>query len=134
MWDLYLQYDEALKMSTPFFPLHEIEQATAAASAPLTTQQILQQLNQLQAAGVALNPGNTGQIVNLAAALASALNSQGTNRVRLEKLPGAYIESVGLADVFLTDLTIERTTINTPAGPQEGLKQEILWQRWEPEP
>ena len=23
--------------------------------------------------------------------------------------------------------------VNTPAGPQEGMKQEVIWQRWERE-
>jgi hypothetical protein len=53
--------------------------------------------------------------------------------VRVEKLPGAYVESSGLTHIFLTDMTIERTSINTQSGPQEVLKQERLWQRWETE-
>ncbi len=128
MWNLYLQYDEALQMSSPFFPLHEIEVHAPGPVAPVTTQQIVQQLNQLQAAGVPISP----QTVNLAAAIAAALNSQAVSgKVRLERLAGAYIESTGMTDVFLTDLTLERLTINTASGPQEGLKQEVLWQRWE---
>lgn len=131
MWDLYLQYDEALNMSSPFFPLHEIELRTPVSAQPVTTQQIVQQLNQLQTAGVPISP----QTVGLAAAIAAALNNQAVSgKVRLEKLPGAYIESTGITDVFLTDLTLERMTINAPTGPQEGLKQEVLWQRWGIEP
>jgi len=101
----------------------------------VTTQQIMQQLNQLQVAGVALNPTNTQQVVNLAAAICAALNNQAAaGKVSVERLPGAYVESSGLTHVFLTDLTLERTTINTPSGPQGGLlKQEVLWQRWETE-
>lgn len=30
-----------------------------------------------------------------------------------------YVESVGRSDVFKTDLRVERSTVNTPAGPQE---------------
>jgi hypothetical protein len=135
MWNLYVAYDEALKLSSPFFPLHEVEVRSAARQVPqITTQQIVQQLNQLQAVGVAMNPTNTQQVVNLATAVCTALNNQAAlEKVRVEKLPGAYIESSGLTHVFFTDLTLERTTINSPSGPQEGLKQEILWQRWETE-
>ena len=110
------------------FPFSETEVHAPGPVAPVTTQQIVQQLNQLQAAGVPISP----QTVNLAAAIAAALNSQAVSgKVRLERLAGAYIESTGMTDVFLTDLTLERLTINTASGPQEGLKQEVLWQRWE---
>jgi hypothetical protein len=56
-----------------------------------------------------------------------------SKKVRLENIAGAYVESVYNADVFLTDLDLERVMINTPGGPQEGIKQEVIWQRWEKE-
>jgi Serine dehydrogenase proteinase len=52
--------------------------------------------------------------------------------VRIENAKGAYLEAVYTANVFLIDLTIERTKINTPFGPQDATKQEVLWQRWRP--
>jgi ATP-dependent protease ClpP protease subunit len=134
MWKLYLEYDGALQQSSPFSLLHEMEVRVTGPIPQVTTQQIIQQLNLLQAAGIALNPTNTQPIVNLAAAIAAVLNSQASaGKVRVEKFPGAYVESSGLTHVFLTDLTIERTTINSPSGPQEVIKHEVLWQRWEPE-
>jgi hypothetical protein len=133
LWKLYLEYDEALQMSSPLFFLHEMD-IRSAPVAPITAQQVFQQIGQIQAAGVQLTPANTQQIVNLAAAISVALNSQAsTGKIRLEKVPGAYVESSDLTHIFLTDLTIERTTINSPTGPQEGLKHEVLWQRWETE-
>jgi hypothetical protein len=56
-----------------------------------------------------------------------------SKRVKLEKIAGAFVESVYDTDVFFTDLALERTTVNTPNGPQEGIKQEVIWQRWEKE-
>ena len=54
--------------------------------------------------------------------------------VRIESAKGAYLEAVNQSNVFLIDLTIERTKINTPFGPQDATKQEMLWQRWHPQP
>lgn len=98
MWELYLEYESALKMSEPFQPAHELD----LQAAPPTT---------------ALTSG--GQ--------------QTSNKLRLSSLAGAYLESTYDTDVFLTDLDLERVTINTPGGPQEGVKQEPIWQRWEKE-
>ena len=51
----------------------------------------------------------------------------------LDTMPGAYVESNGLTDTFLTDLRLDRAQVSTPSGPAEGMKQEVLWQRWERE-
>jgi hypothetical protein len=53
-----------------------------------------------------------------------------TPLVRIENAKGAYLEAVNSSNAFLIDLTIERTKINTPFGPQDATKQEVLWQRW----
>ena len=54
-------------------------------------------------------------------------------KIKLEGILGAYVESHARTDVFKTDLRIERTTMVTAAGPQEAIKQEVVWQRWEQE-
>jgi hypothetical protein len=54
--------------------------------------------------------------------------------VRIENAKGAYLEAVSLSNVFLIDMSIERTKINTPFGPQDATKQEVLWQRWRSHP
>lgn len=78
------------------------------------------------------------QIVNIAAAMlphvaGTAQEPARLSKVRLEKLKGAYLQAVDVSHVFLTDLTFERVTANTPTGPQDLMKQEVLWQRWEAE-
>ena len=138
MWKLYLQYEEALQIATPYFALHELEtRLPPAPTAAVGVPQIVQQLNSLQASGIPLNLNNqqqAQQLVNLATAISVALNNQANPSIaRIEKMACAYVESSDLTSVFLTDLTIQRTTINSPSGPQEGVKQEILWQRWETE-
>lgn len=51
--------------------------------------------------------------------------------VRIENAPAAYVEDINLSHVFLIDMTIERTKINTPFGAQDATKQETVWQRWQ---
>lgn len=137
MWELYVEYEKALMMTEPFHPLHELEvRGAAPAKAPLTTQAIVQQMVQMAQGGLGLGAGVTEeQIVKLAAAMipfvAGAQAASG--KVKVDSIPGAYLESASLTHVFKTDMTIERATIITPAGPQEGMKQEIRWQRWEEE-
>ena len=55
------------------------------------------------------------------------------NEALLDPILGACIESAKRTDVFKTDLRVERSIIPTQAGPQEVIKQEVLWQRWEQE-
>lgn len=138
MWKLYVEYENALKMTEPLQPSHELDKL-AAPSTPtaLTTQQIVQQMALLAQAGIGIGlPGVTEQqIVALAAAMVPFVSGgqPPSKKVRLEKVAGAYVESVYDTDVFLTDLALERATVNTPGGPQEGIKQEVIWQRWEKE-
>ena len=40
--------------------------------------------------------------------------------IKIEEAKGAYLEAVNQSNVFLIDLTIERTKINTPFGPQDA--------------
>ena len=136
MWDLYVEYETALKMTEPFQPLHELETrlAAPAPAGPLTTPQIVQQMQLLAQAGIAFGNVNEQQFVNLAAAMVPLVGAGGgqvPKKAKLDKVPGAYVESAAHADVFLTDLTLERVTINMPTGPQDGMKQEVIWQRWE---
>ncbi len=130
MWELYAEYEGALKLKEPFTPIHEIDVAQRGAPTPPTVQELVQKIRELSAAGVQLVPGGEEQVVRLAAAMVNVLGRVAP-KTRLEKLPGAYLESVDHTDVFLTDMAIERATINTPAGPQDAVKQEVLWQRWE---
>jgi len=138
MWELYTQYEVDLKLKEPFNPLRELELKTPPPPPPsqLTTQQVVQQMQQLAAAGIGLGAVNEQQMVNLAVALISALKASsppGGGKVRLEPVLGACVESVAHSDLFKTDLRLERSVANTPAGPQEVIRHEILWQRWERE-
>ncbi len=138
MWKLYVEYENALKMTEPLQPLHELDKLVQPSiPAALTTQQILQQMALLAQTGLGIgSPGVTEQqLVALAAAMVPFVSGgqPPSKKVRLEKISGAYVESVYDTDVFLTDLALERATINTPGGPQEGIKQEVIWQRWEKE-
>ena len=135
MWELYIQYEEDLKLKEPFNPLRELElKSPPTQPVPLNAQQIIQQMTQLAAAGVGLGAVNEEQLVKLAAAMVPYVSGGvPAGKVKLDPVVGAYIQSVARADVFKTDLRIERATVNTPSGPQEVFKQEVLWQRWEEE-
>lgn len=141
MWNLYVEYEGDLKILEPFNALHELDKSGAsvpsAAGTPPTVAQLVQQMQQLAQAGIALGQVSPQQFVELAAALLPIVSGQGgpatKPKVRHQGVTGAYLESTGRTDVFLTDLTIERTVLNTPSGPQEASKTEVLWQRWEQE-
>jgi len=136
MWDLYLQYEEELRLNEPFNPLRELELKLPApgVQSPLTAQQIVQQMQALAQNGIGLGTVNEQQLVRLAAAMVPLVSgpiAASSNKVTLDPIRGAYIESAARADVFKTDLRLERITLATPAGPQDAIKQEALWQRWE---
>jgi hypothetical protein len=138
MWKLYVEYENALKMTEPLQPSHELDKVVPTSIPPaLTTQQIVQQMASLAQAGIGIGlPGVTEQqLVGLAAAMVPFVSGgqPPPKKTRLEKIAGAYVESVYDTDVFLTDLVLERAMVNTPGGPQEGIKQEVIWQRWEKE-
>ena len=138
MWKLYVEYENDLKMKEPLQPLHELDKLMPpSVPAALTTQQIVQQIGLLAQSGLGIGtPGvSEQQIVAIAAAMVPFVSGgqPPSKKVKLEKIAGAYVESVYDTDVFLTDLALERATINTPSGPQEGVKQEVIWQRWEKE-
>jgi hypothetical protein len=140
LWSLYQEFASELQMSEQFNPLHEWDSrqpppAAGPTPAHPTTQQIVAQLQQLAQSGVPVGaPGLTEQqIVNIAAAMlphvaGTAPKTAQLNKVMLEKLKGAYLQAIDVSHVFLTDLTFERVT-----GPQELMRQEVLWQRWEVE-
>jgi Serine dehydrogenase proteinase len=136
MWKLYVEYENALKMTEPLQPLHELDKLVPPSTpVALTTQQITQQMGLLAQAGIGLPGVTPQQIVELAAAMVPFVSGgqPPSKKVRLEKIAGAYVESVYDTDVFLTDLALELATVNTPGGPQEAIKQEVIWQRWEKE-
>lgn len=140
MWKLYLQYEQDLKMREQFNAARELELKTPAPApdAPVTTAQIVQQLQALAAAGVGVGtPGiSEQQIVNLAVAMLPHLAAgagAADKKIELDPIPGAYVESAARSDVFKTTLRLQRTVINQPTGAQEAVKQEVLWQRWEQE-
>jgi len=144
MWKLYLEYEAELRLNEAFNPIHELElklqaQGQAPGQGPVTTQQILIQMQQLAANGLGLGGQFTEQqLVNIAAAMVPWVQGGGGatapgRRATLDPIPGVVIESVAMKDVYKTDLRVERAQINTPAGPQDGIKQEVLWQRWERE-
>lgn len=139
MWALYLEYEREMRLTEPFQPSRELENAERAqqGTAQITTQTIVQQMQQLAANGVGLGAVSEEQLVRLAAEAARVTqgNAQGApTKVRVEGIPGAYVESAARCDLFKTDLTLQRTVVNTPAGATEGVKHEIVWHRWETEP
>jgi len=137
MWKLYLEYEADLRIREPFNVVREMELNAAAPKAPgpLTTAQIVAQMQQLAAAGIGLPAVSEEQFVKLAAAMVPLVTGTAAqnSKVKLDPISGAYIESAGRSHVFKTDLRAERTTANLPMGPQEAVKQEVLWQRWEEE-
>jgi len=140
MWDLYSQYETDLKLLEPFNPLRELQQMEQKAGKPatdgVTTVKLVQQMQQLAQAGIALGQVSEEQFVKLAAAMlpfVSGAPADKDKKVVLEPVPGAYVESAAHSDVFKTDLRLERTTLATPSGPQDAVKHEVLWQRWERE-
>ena len=73
-------------------------------------------------------------MIELAAAMIPHVSGTATvnsTRLKLPKIKGGYLEALDSSNVFLTDLTLERFKVNTPAGPQDAVKQEATWQRWE---
>jgi hypothetical protein len=136
MWELYLQYEKDLKIKEPFFPLRELElKVPSAQQGPLTTEQIVRQLQALATAGIALGAVNEQQFVNLAVAMIPHVGGTASAgaEAKLDPISGAYVESVARSDVFKTDLRVKRSKLNTSAGPQDAITQEVLWQRWEEE-
>ncbi len=143
MWNLYMGYEKDLRLGEPFSPLHEIEIAAqaqlAAAQAQVAAAQAQQAAAQAQsAAAQAQQAGAQGQPgapppPAIAIGPATMLNLPTQLKVSLKNIPGAYVESELRTDVFLTDLNLQRTSVNTPMGVQELIKQEIIWQRWEKE-
>jgi hypothetical protein len=139
MRNLYMEYEKAMQLNEPFNPLHEMEIRAPAtpANAPLTTEQIIQQLGQMAQKGLGIGtPGiSEEQLVRLAVAIIPHVGgpSAPDTKLKLESILGAYVESQARTDVFKTDLRIERISMVTPVGPQEGIKTEVLWQRWEQE-
>lgn len=138
MWQLYEEYEKDLKLGEAFNPLREMEIKIPPppAPAPITTMQIVQQMQQLAAAGIGLGAVPPKQMVELAAAMVPFVSGPGApnNKATLDPVIGAVVESAACADVFKTDLRVERVTVTTQSGPQEAIKQEVLWQRWEREP
>jgi hypothetical protein len=139
MWKLYVEYENDLKLTEPFNPIREmaLKAPAPALGATVTTTEILQQMQELAKSGIGI-PGMTEEsIVKLAAAMIPFVQGTGVpgagGKVNLDPVAGVYIESVARADVFKTDLAVQRMSVNTPAGPQEAVKQEVLWQRWEQE-
>lgn len=137
MWDLYLEYEKDLCLNEPFNIARELELKAGPQqpATPLTTPQIVQQMKQLAAAGIGLPAVSEEQFVKLAAAMVSVVSGTAPQKVKivLDSIPGAYVESLARAHVFKTDLRVERATATLPSGPQDVIKQEILWQRWEEE-
>ena len=139
MWELYVQYERDLNLSEAFNPLRELNLKLTApvTSDPLRTEDILQQINLLAQNGITI--GQSGlteeQIVKLAAALVPFVSGRPKplDEAQLDPIVGAFIESVNRIDAFKTDLKVQRSIAQTPAGPQEVIKQELLWQRWEQE-
>jgi hypothetical protein len=138
MWELYLEYEKDLKLNEPLNLLREMEQKTQSPTenGTVTTQALVQQMQQLAAAGIALGNVNEEQFVKLAAAMLPLVGGgspASKNKVTLDPIMGAFVESIARTDVFKTDLRVERITANIAGSVQDAFKQEVLWQRWEEE-
>ena len=138
MWELYVQYERELKLSEPFNPVRELESKspTPAAPGPMSPQDIVQQMQSLAQSGIGIGNGITEeQFVKLAVAMIPFTSEAAppSETARLDPITGACIESAKRTDVFKTDLKVGRSMMQTPAGPQEVIRQEMLWQRWEQE-
>ena len=142
MWDLYCEYESSMPMEEPFQASHELEIALAAQPAPAatpppTTADLVQQIMQMAQAGIGFASGlPTQTVVDIAAAMLPHVSgSAAASRAKPARLTvtGAYVESTEWADVFRTDLTLERTMNASPSGPQPAIRQELIWQRWEQE-
>ena len=138
MWKLYSQYEKDLRLSEPFNAIREIDlkQQDNEPGTKITTKTLLQQMSSLSSAGLSMGGNVTEeQFVKIAAAMLPivANGSGGSRGTTLDPVVGACIESVNHTDVFKTDLKVERSIIQTPTGAQDGVKQEVTWQRWEQE-
>jgi hypothetical protein len=137
MWDLYLQYEGDLKLKEPFNLLRELELKSAGAETPPapTTAQLVQQMQAVAASGIGLPAVTEEQLVKIAAAMIPFVSGgvPVQKKVKLDPVPGAFIESAARSDVFKSDLRLERTTANLAGGPQDAIRTEVLWQRWEQE-
>ncbi|MGY3445508.1 SDH family Clp fold serine proteinase [Bradyrhizobium sp. USDA 4473] len=107
MWSLFLEYSNELKLTVPLNPNHEWEvgqpPTMPGAPQPLTTSEIMQQLQQLAQSGVGIGtPGlTTQQIVDIAAAMVPHISVlPPTKKVRVSNLKGAYLEAIDKANVF----------------------------------
>ena len=137
IWNLYLAYEDDLRLKEPFNALRELELKSSGlpAPAPPTTAQLVQQMQALAAAGIGIGAVTEDQLVKVAAAMLPFASGgvPAKSKVTLDPILGAFIESAARSDVFKTDLRLERITANLPGGPQDAIRQEVLWQRWEEE-
>ena len=138
MWELYVQYERELRLSEPFNPLRELELKSKSSGStnndPISPKDIIGQMHLLAQGGIGLGQVTEEQLVKLAAAMVPFGSGVGVpTKVLLDPISGAFIESVGRTDIFKTDLSVGRSVMQTQAGPQEIIKQEMLWQRWEQE-
>ena len=99
----------------------------------MRTDDIIKQIQLLGQNGIVIGQSGVTEehIVKLAAAMVPFV--AGASETALDPILGAYIESVNRIDVFKTDLKAEQSMMQTSTGPQEVIRQEVLWQRWEQE-
>ncbi len=134
--DLYLEYEKDMKLKEPLNLLRELELKPVSLNVPtpLTTQQIVQQMQQLAGAGIALGAVTEEQFVKIAVSMLPFVSGgsvpPASSKVALYSLPGATWSPLP-ALMSLRRIQIERSTAVVQGSPQEVIKQEVLWQRWE---
>jgi hypothetical protein len=137
MWELYSQYESEMKFREPLNLVTEMESKRPPnpTSPPITTEEIVAQMQALAAKGIGLGAVNEQQLVNLAAALVPHVKADPGNsgKVAIDPIVGAVIESDSRADIFRTRLRVERAIITLASGPQEAVRQEVTTQGWEKE-
>jgi hypothetical protein len=137
MWDLYKEYETELRLMEPFNPLREFDLRNTGKpqQQSISAADIIEQMKALAKGGIGLPGMSEKQLVGLAANMVPFISGgvAPNRKLRLDPILGACVESLAHVDLFRTDMTIEQVSLATPSGPQDAIKQEIIWQRWERE-
>jgi hypothetical protein len=145
MWQLYESYEAELRLNARFDPVRELDIRSADTHRcnSAAYRSVRGCSNGAGRASRTIGPRGAGgpsekQPVKGAAVLApfdggSEGSRKSKDRCRLEKMKCGYLESLGRTDVFLSDVTIERSRVKTATGVQDMVTQEPTWQRWEVE-
>ncbi len=128
MWSLYTEYSNSLALTESFIPAYEWEKGQSLT--PPATPGPADSLAKIQQAGELTEEQVQKITPLLQPLLAAAAQPKNNQKVRIERLKGAYLETVERAFAWACNLTFERTQFMSPAGPQDLLRAEQGWQGW----